>query len=292
MESSRKPFEEDTRRLLCEVSVPGNMQQTRWGEGNQDGMSKFLLDLQCPNLWPAALLAYLHSHHDVFLRWEARQGQIPAQVYDKAIYGLRGALLPYEILGWHCTRLTEAEADEILCTGMQLPNVEMLEHRIDALVRDGLVAPCIARRLKSENQAGESYRAGKVWFCFFPPRNAGEDGINRFFRHWGGEALYVCHECDPLTSPAISSIGTPCIIEADVPISLLQKHGNLEKSIYCRYLIGRGYQTTESMDYEDYIVHPIPAENVKRVISFPDPDFCSLTGCSEWRSPISHWHKA
>ena len=181
--------------------------------------------------------------------------------------------------------------DEILCNGMHLPNAEMLGHRIDDLVRRGLVAPHIARRLKSENQADKSYRAGRIWFCFFPPRNADEDGINRFFRHWGGEALYVCHESDPLTSPAIHGIGTPCIVEADVPISLFQEHGYLEKSIYCRYLLARGYQTTKPTDYEDYIVHPIPAENVRRVISFPDPDFYSLTGCSKWRSPISHWQK-
>lgn len=251
-------------------------------------MDKTLLDLDCPGFWPMALLAYLDSHKDLFLRWETGQGQISSQAYDRAIIGLRSSLQPYEILGWHCTRLTEAETNEILCNGMKLPNALVLERRIDALVDDDLIAPGIARHLKSENQAGKTYRAGRIWFCFFPPRNAGEDGIGRFFRHWGGEALYVCHEKDPVTSPAISCIGLPRIVEAYVPISSLQPHGNLEKSIYCRYLLARGYRITESIDYEDYIVQPIPAEKVKRVISFMDPDFCILTGCSEWRSLITH----
>ena len=250
-------------------------------------MSKTLLELDCPAFWPAALLAYLDQHHDLFLRWETKQSQLSPNVFDEATYGLREALQAYEILGWHCTRLTYAEADEILCNGIQLPNAEMLARRIEALVKDDLIAPDIARRLKSENQADKKYRAGRVWFCFFPPRDAGEDGIKRFFRHWGGEALYVCHEnVDPLTSSAISCIGSPRIVEANVPISSLRTHGYLEESIYRRYLLGHGYQTKESVDYEDCIVHPIPAENVRRVISFPDPDFCSLTGCSEWRSPI------
>ena len=249
-------------------------------------MSKTLLELDCPALWPSALLGYLDQHGDVFLRWETKQSRISPQVFDRAIYGLRDALQPYEILGWHCTRLTDAEANEVRRNGMQLPNAEMLARRIKALVRDNVIEPHIAQRLKSRNQADKKHRAGRLCFCFFPPRNAGEDGIKRFFRHWGGEALYVCHENDPLTSAAISCIGLPRIVEAEVPISSLRPYGNLENGIYRRYLVSRGYQTAESIDYEDCIVHPIPPENVKRVISFPDADFSSLTGCCKWRSPI------
>ena len=124
--------------------------------------------------------------------------------------------------------------------------------------------------------------------CFYPPRNAGEGGIGRFFRHWGGEALYVCHENDPHTSPAISCIGTPCIVEAHVPIASLREHGNLECSIYRRYLFSRRGCIPQPSDYEDAIEHPLPAENVRRVIPFPDPDFYSLTDCSEWCRPIPH----
>ena len=249
-------------------------------------MSKKLLALDCPASWPPALLGYLDQHADVFLRWETKRSRISPQVFDQAMGGLRDALQPYEIVGWHCTRLTDAEADEVRRNGMQLPNAEMLARRIEALVKDNLIEPYIAQRLKSRNQADNKHRARRIWFCFFPPRNAGEDGIRRFFRHWGGEALYVCHENDPHTSAALSCIGLPRIVEADVPISSLRPFGNLENSTYRRYLVSRGYQTGESIDYEDCIVHPMPPEHVKRVISFPDADFSSLTGCSEWRSPI------
>ena len=90
----------------------------------------------------------------------------------------------YEILGWHCTRLTDAEVNEILRDGMELPNAEMLTRRIDTLVKTNVIEPDVARRLKSENCAGEEYRAAMVWFCFFPPGNVDEHGIGRFFRHW------------------------------------------------------------------------------------------------------------
>ena len=248
-------------------------------------MSGTLLDLDLPRSWPVELLGYLDEHHDLFRGWDDGQGEVSAETFDHAVYGLRRALQPYQILGWHCTRLTDAEAEVIRRNGMQLPDAEMLASRIDSLVKTGLTTPDIARRLKSENQASEKYRARTICFCFFPPRNAGEDGVGRFFRHWGGEALYVCHENDPITSPAISCVGTPCIVEADVPIPLLRMYGNLEASIYRRYLASRSAPITWQSDYEDRIEHPLPAKSVRRVIAFPDPDFYSLTGCSEWCSP-------
>ena len=252
-----------------------------------DDRERILLDLDYPPAWPAKLLGYLDKHHDLFLGWETKQGPVvSAQDYDKAIHGLRRVLQPYEILGWHCTRLTDDEADEIRRNGMQLPNAEMLARRIDAVVRTGEITSDIARRLKSENEAGAEYRAGMIAFCFYPPGNAGEDGIGRFFRHWGGEALYVCHENDPVTSPAISCIGTPCIVEAHIPIASLRQYGSLDLSIYRRYLFSRGDCIPRPSDYEDCIEHPLPAENVRRVIRFPGPDFYSLTECFEWRRPI------
>ena len=151
-------------------------------------MSRTVLDLNCPRSWPKELLAYLDDHHDVFLQWERARAQplnfdnvldsfIPwedeqvqssVQEYEQACRGLGRVLQPYAILGWHCTRLTCAEAAEIQCNGMQLPNAEMLTRRIDTLVKTGCITPDIARRLKSENQADAKNRAGMIWFCFFP----------------------------------------------------------------------------------------------------------------------------
>lgn len=249
-------------------------------------MSTVLLDLDKPELWPDALREYLHDHHDLFLNWEMGSGQVSGHEFDSAIYSLMDALQPYAITGWHCTRLTDNEIDHIVRSGMQLPNTAMLNRRIDTLVADGRVTDEIAILLKRRNQSRDSNRAGMVWFCFFPPRIAGESGIERFFRHWGGEALYNSHEDNPITSPAISQVGTPCLIEADVPIASLEKHGGLSTKIYRRFLISRGLETGEPVEHEDRIKRPLAAGNVRRVIRFPDADFLALTGCSEWRVPI------
>ena len=250
-------------------------------------MSRVLLDLDEPRKWPAPLLCYLGAQYDLFLDWKTEQSWVTGPTYDKAIEGLVDTLQQYEIMGWHCTRLTDMEAEEILRNGMQLPDASMLARRIDVLVKANKITPDIARRLKSENQADEEYRAGIVWFCFFPPWMAGESGIERFFRHWGGEALYNSHENNQTTSPAISCIGTPCIVEANVPITSLGMRTSLSYKIVRRYLISQGYDSTEPTEHEDYIKYPLPAENIRRVIHFPDPDFCLLTGCSNWHKPLA-----
>ncbi|MCY4381669.1 MAG: hypothetical protein OXE44_00770 [Nitrospinae bacterium] len=246
-------------------------------------MSTGLLELDRPKAWPPELCAFLGKHYDLFLGWETRQNNLSAPAYDGALRGLMDILQPYVILGWHCTRLTVAEADDILRSGMQMPDAAMLARRIDALVESNEFAPDLACLLKSKNQSDEINRAGMVWFCFFPPRKAGEGGIERFFRYWGGEALYNSHEDDPVTSPAIRVIGTPCIVESDVPVSSLVRHERLALNIVRRFLASRDHRMTESTDYEDRIVRPLTATNVRRVIRFPDPDFFALTGCAEWR---------
>lgn len=249
-------------------------------------LEKERIDLDQPATWPRALCAYLEDHDELFLRWENKQGDVSAQMFDKAIVGLSNVLRPYEIIGWHCTRLTDMEINEISHNGMGLPDEAMLARRIDAVVEANGLPLDVARLLKSRNQADEDNRAGMVWFCFYPPRKAGEGGIGRFFRHWGGEALYNLHETDSVSSPAISCIGTPCLVEANVPIVFLAKHSGPELNVARRFLISRGELAHASTDYDGRIVVRLPAENIRRIVRFPDPDFLKLTGCSEWVRPI------
>jgi len=245
-----------------------------------------IVDLESPSTWPLDLQEYLGAHHDLFLRWETQPAPGDGPRYDKAIYGLMEVLRSYSLVGWHCTRLTDAEMDSIVATGMELPNLAMLTRRIDAVTEGGLISTRISNRLKTENQAHESNRAGMVWFCFFPPRVAGQGGIGRFFRHWGGEALYNSHEDDSETSLILRSIGTPAIVEAEVPISTLAPHSSLDMKVARRFVISRGYQTGERCDFEGRIIFPLSAKNVRRIIRFPESAFVELSGCNGWNEPM------
>lgn len=246
-----------------------------------------VIELEKPCKWPNDLREYLDRHHNLFVRWETEPSGVTGAAYDWAIRSLRVVLNGHALIGWHCTRLTGAEAAAIQSDGMRLPDAAMLHRRIDAAAAAGMLSPVVAARLKAEHQADEPWRAGMVWFCFYPPRLAGESGIERFFRHWGGEALYNSHEDDPETGAAIRLIGTPCMVEAEVPIASLRPHGGLAAKVARRHLVSRGHRTAEPLHHEDAVVLPLAAANIRRIVPFPSPEFVALTGCEAWRRPIA-----
>ena len=84
------------------------------------------IDLDHPATWPKAVCAFLAEHHELFLRWETTQGGVSPQMFDGAIVGLANVLQPHEMVGWHCTRLTDQEIEEISRNGMRLPDGTML----------------------------------------------------------------------------------------------------------------------------------------------------------------------
>lgn len=246
------------------------------------------LNLDRPDTWPASLTAFLISRYDLFHDWEQRSPQCCSPMeYDSAIGDLGAALKPFRLRGWHCTRLTDDEISSIMASGLKLPDARMLNCRINTVEKAGMIEPEIAQMLKENHQADDSNRAGMLWFCFYRPRVAGEDCIERFFRHWGGEALYNSHEDNSATSPSLCSIGTSCLIEADIPVSSLAVPSDLAMEVARIYLANRSLDANELMKYEDKITLALPPEYVRRVIRFPDPDFFALTGCETWRAPIT-----
>lgn len=247
-----------------------------------------ILDLTDLSTWPLDILSHLDKNHSLYLGWESGIKRPPAYAYDDAINELKELVRNSGCMmcGYHCTRLTKAEIQTILGSGMSLPDVTMLHKRIADVAAAGMLEESVAQRLMNDNQANDANLAGTIWFCFFPPRTAGQWGIERFFRSWGGEALYNSHEDDPITGPALTKIGVPCIIEALGPIESLPHRSWLETKLILRFLVSRGFETGEDLDHEDRSENPIPAENIIRIIRFPDADFISLAGCSEWKPPL------
>lgn len=89
-----------------------------------------------------------------------------------------------------------------------------------------------------------------------------------------------------MTSPILRAIGTPCVIEADVPVASLTPGAGLAMKLVCIYLISRGYETDEPVEHEENSgVKPIAADCVRRVIRYPEHEFMELTGCAAWRRP-------
>jgi hypothetical protein len=249
-----------------------------------------IINLEDPSSWPTDLVIYLERHRHLFVGWEnGAQGKgtsVLPQKFDRAICGLCDVLKSHSLIGWHCTRLTQDEIEAITTSGMTPPDAQMLTARIDALAKAGVITADIAKKLCAENQADNTNRAGTIWLCFFPPHIAGESGIERFFRSWGGEALYNSHEDDPQTGLILAGIGVPCLVEAEVPIVSLPTAVGLALKIYRRFLVSKGHRSVEPLDHVGRATRPLPPDSIRRIIRFPEPDFVRLTKCDEWDVPL------
>ncbi len=245
-----------------------------------------IIDLSDPRSWPAAIIAATEANRDIFQNWVlGTPGRSPT-AYDRATQTLQEVLTEVAVVGWHCTRLTAPEATLIRSNGLGLPNAAMLHARLDRLVGADMLTSANAAALGARHEADHPWRAGRIWFCFCPPRLAGEHGIRRFFHHWGGEALYNSHEDDPDTGPVLASIGTPSIVEAIVPLAGVYC-GHLTDhvvGVYLRSLGVAGLGPDQHMD--GYSLTPIAAENVRTIVTFPSAEFMALTECGGWRKPL------
>src|SRR5947209_4746171 len=97
-----------------------------------------IIRLDSEETWPADLLDYLELKRELFLAWELhRMGMTAACVspseYDSATYGLRHVLSSHVLHGYHCTRITDSEIENILLNGMRRPDQSMLRERIEIL---------------------------------------------------------------------------------------------------------------------------------------------------------------
>lgn len=232
--------------------------------------------------WSADILAFLDANIDVFLGWEMQDAPPPANrivtpsEFDSTHASFRAVLEGKKLIGYHCTRLTNAEIESIKTYGLAPQNGDLLLNRIDALVFSGEISQEIADRLKIEHSADDEYRRGMIWFCFFPPV-LDAYGVQRFFRSWGGEALYAEHEEDPVTGEVLQSIGMPCVIEALVPVTG-NPHNYLERKLIHQYLKNRGLGIAECTEHEGYALSAIPTNDILQIHKFNDKGFYSLTG--------------
>lgn len=262
------------------------------------------MNLEIEVSWPPVLMDYLNENAETLMAYAQREendnervvsGEISSAFlphnpycnnYQKATMDVVQLLQDTTLRGWHCTRLTAREVACVKQYGMQLPNQSFLKSRIEQVQNDGLISVDVAERLNSVNQADDDNRKGMIWFCFSPPFKGEQHGIERFFRRWGGEALYNYHESDLVTGVELTKIGQPCLIEVDVPVAYFPEFTWLGDHLIRRYLIQRRLKTEECVDHTNRSLQQIPPKNIVRIIMYGDDDFISLTRCDQWSPPL------
>lgn len=237
--------------------------------------------------WPTRVSDFLDANLSSFEGWECTCCKASSvSKYDSLVVDFRKMLREYSLVGYHCTRLTSEEIEEIRTNGMLLQNAGSLSARIERLQQNHLLSRENAERLRARNQADASNRRNMLWFCFFEPFLAGEHGIARLFRSWGGEALYNSHEKDAVTGRVLRSIGKPCIVKANVPISSLQKSFLPDGAMVRVLLEDLGHKLRIPVRHEGFSIQNIPAKEILEVFEYPSKEFTELSQCDTWSQKI------
>lgn len=206
----------------------------------------------------------------------------PHQMRKDEIFEAAGrSLAGLSVIGWHCTRLCDDEIEKLRRDGLYPLSPGTFATRLEQRIRAGDIPRAAAKRFANEHKAKDNNRQ-MLWFIFTRSLLQDEDGVGRLFTSWGGEALYVCHERDDDTGPILRSIGKPSIIEAEIPIELIQAYWSPAEWITRPYLHRRGVNDGHSPEREGHTRETIGPERIRRVITIDDGDFDALTNSSGW----------
>jgi hypothetical protein len=233
--------------------------------------------------WPSEIVSYLDDNYQAFLGWETSgQERASESEHEQAVQEFREILNTCSVIGYHCTKLTSHEIEDIALNGMKLQNSESLKARVLKLNSLGEVNDEIAMKFIASNRSGARNRASKLWFCFFEPHLDGFDGIHRFFKYWGGEALYLDHVASKDSADTLKRLGTPCIIKAHVNINSLEESYYPDKELIRVYLLSKGYDAKKDIEPEGFSIENVSSMQIDAIYEYPTAEFVRLTRCNEW----------
>lgn len=216
---------------------------------------------------------------DIFLRLKKPINPF-AREWDSFFNAMESILDKYRIVGFHCSRLTEEEQIDIRANNLQPLSIERTKARLDKLYRNNVLSKEQYEILLHNNVVEDNGRKGKVYCFLHSSTLLDERGLERFFRCWGGEALYYNHE-ESKIAKILHKIGEPCIVVLDLNYRDIQEKINdfhNTNSVLIKTYIARKEDTVHDRDYIFY-----EPQKVLEIINPTDPIFERLTNYSRWR---------
>jgi hypothetical protein len=184
------------------------------------------------------------------------------------------------VIGYHCTRLLKHEIEDINKNGLALPSTTFLSKKLQAAGEFGYFNQEEIQQLIAHNSYLEMPgRENLLYFvCGYSALKDG-GGIYKFFRCWGGEAIFNSYQNQLPLFLKLCLIGIPCIIKA----KFKQKSGvNLAESLESTFLYNRNMIECLEAGYEVVLSTPLLREHIIKIIHSDDPNFKKLTAYHEW----------
>ena len=262
------------------------------------------IDADAEGTWPEVLLKALSDHAGQITAYHVERARIdraaekdimlfinrpgnPHQhAWDAILKMSENAVAGQRILGFHATRLTSAERENIRLNGLCTLSPALIERRLEGIDSAGLLSGELLASLRARNQVHDRYRIGMTWFCFNRALLRDESGVERLLRSWGGEALYNSHEHDEETGPVLRSLGQPCIVVAAVPAEGIKTFLAVGQRLVNIWCAKQGINTEHAPGFEGHVRTNISGNHILKIVSIDDPEFLRLTAHDSWRKPL------
>lgn len=210
----------------------------------------FILD--CMNTWPETLWNFLDDNIELFKDYFFRKNEIDRlseenpiyrvkiienkykNGYEYAVSTINNILSEYSIIGFHCTNLTKYERDLILKEGLRPLSKELIDDKLKAVFKQGLMLESEYLYLKDNNLADTYGRVNNVFCLHALNRLKDAPGLADLLNTWGGESIYW-NKGDG-TIDSLSKIGEPSIVVLKIPYEDACYLHNLSKKIIDRFL--------------------------------------------------------
>jgi hypothetical protein len=164
---------------------------------------------------------------------------------------------------------------------------EMTKLRLAEMQERGCLSADDASVLERESLSNESGRRGSTsWILGQAPLRE-EDNVWLLLSHWGGEAMYLAHEDEPL-GDVLRSLGTAAIVEAHVPYAMLSVNSLCCNSIgeKLRNSVA-GEELTSEFNVDITTTQIIQPEQIQNIFRHGTDDFEALTGAKNWVTNLS-----
>jgi len=260
------------------------------------------LRLDHEETWPARLRILLDASLPGLIAYEKRRQEIDVLmaedvcarinvppnsykgVHERMLQEIGSILAPLDIAGFHCTRLTTGERQDVARSGLLPLTPDLVERRVREALAEGHVTKGLADCLLAANDARDKYRAWQLWFAFTEAPLRDESGVGPLLGAWGGEALYRRHLGTEKAGAALMAVGEPCIVEAAVEVTSLARKQPKDVAGYLLrgFLRRRGIATGHGADMQDYTRSLLPARRILSLLGPADAHFAALTGYSQW----------
>nr|AQQ75020.1 hypothetical protein [uncultured bacterium] len=259
----------DTTCIFGSVSIPRTM-----------------LLLDDVNTWPSSVVDIIESNKKACQDYlNAKEGidtgaaKNISNPYNKQWCGILSklgiAINDLHVIGFHCTRLTDEEIENIRSGGLEPLTPELIERRLSLLRQQNSITKADYTFLLNNNRSNDDNRKGKVWFFLNSKTLTKESALCRLFRSWGGESIYWGKENDKRIEH-IFKTGKPCIVLGELyvrELDLLQSVPSMLVKIYLNQNMGIVIDADCCITRRVTVVH---------IIQHGEKLFEQLTGFSRW----------